>query len=60
VQALLLQAETGLPKDSCCECGHITTIDRARAIDEARGILGHVQPSVMARVDAAVRASLAL
>ena len=33
VQVLLTRAETGLPnKDSCVECGHVTTIDRAMIV----------------------------
>jgi hypothetical protein len=37
VQVHLSSAETGLPhKDSCVECGHVMTVDRAAQIDDER------------------------
>lgn len=61
VQVLLTSAETGLTnKDSCVECGHIIAIDRDAEILEERGVVGHVVPAAMVRVDAALRASLGL
>ena len=61
VQVFLTSAETGLGnKDSCVECGHITTIDGEAQIDQEAGVIGHVQPEAMARIDAAIRVSLGL
>lgn len=61
VQVLLTSDETGLEnKDSCVECGHIITIDGEVQIDQESGVIGRVQSAAMARVDAAIRVSLAL
>ncbi len=61
VQVLLTSAETGLiNKDSCVECGHIITIDGEAQIDQEAGIIGHVVPAGMDRIDAALRVSLAI
>ena len=60
VQVLLTSAETGLAnKDSCAEAGHVTAIDRAQ-IDDSCGVLGHLDPPAMSKVDRALKASLAL
>lgn len=58
VQTVITKAE-GLPKDSCAEAGHVTTIDRA-TIDEARGVLATLTKNTMVRVDKALRVSLGL
>ena len=61
VQVKLTTEDTGLDnKDSCAECGHVTTIDRDTQIDEGRGVVGRVSDAAMERVDAALRTSLAL
>lgn len=61
VQVLLTSAETGLTnKDSCAECGHVTTIDGDVQINQQSGVVGRVAPAAMVRIDIALRASLAL
>lgn len=61
VQALLTSAETGLTnKDSCAECGHVTTIDSDAQVDQSSGVIGHVGAAAMKRVDAALRTSVGL
>ena len=61
VQVLLTSGETGLAnKDSCVECGHVTTIDGDAQIDQAKGIVSTVQPAAMAKIDAALRKSVRL
>jgi mRNA interferase MazF len=47
-------------KDSVIECGHVRSIDRDARIDDARGVWCHLSQGVLARVDDALRASLAL
>ena len=61
VQVLLSSAETGLAnKESCVECGHIIAVDREVELLEERGVVGHVAPDAMRRVDDALRVSLGL
>lgn len=61
VQVLLTSAETGLAnKDSCAECGHVTTVDGDAQIDQRRGVVGHVAAAAMQRIDAALRVSFSL
>jgi mRNA-degrading endonuclease toxin of MazEF toxin-antitoxin module len=47
-------------KRSVIECGHLRTIDRDRRIDQARGVTAHLSVGTMAKVDNALRSSLAL
>jgi mRNA interferase MazF len=56
-QVLVTAAELGSPKDSVIECGHLRTVDRDRRIKKH---LGKVAPQVIPRIDAALKASLAL
>lgn len=44
-------------KDSIIECGHLRSIDRGKRIKKN---LGTVTPAVLARIDAALKASLGL
>jgi mRNA interferase MazF len=47
-------------KDSIIECGHVREIDRDARIDEDAGVWCHLSDEIMAKIDAALRASLAL
>lgn len=60
-QVILEAAELGPGgKRSVIECGHLRTIDRDRRIDQVRGVAAHLSAGTMAKVDDALRASLAL
>lgn len=47
-------------KRSVIECGHLRTIDRDRRIDQTHGVTAHLSAGTMAKVDSALRSSLAL
>lgn len=47
-------------KRSVIECGHLRTIDRDRRIDQTRGVTAQLSAGTMAKVDNALRSSLAL
>jgi mRNA interferase MazF len=47
-------------KASVIECGHLRTIDRDARIDEGRGVWCRLSDDVMARIDEALRVSLAI
>jgi mRNA interferase MazF len=61
-QQVIVQAVEMGPegKESVIECGHLRTIDRDLRIDAKRGVIAHVSPQTMAKVDSALRSSLAL
>ena len=61
-QQVVVQASELGPdgKDSVIECGHLRTIDRDLRVDAMRGVVAHVSDQTLARVDAALRSSLAL
>lgn len=47
-------------KNSIVACEQIRTIDRDHRIDPTKGVLAHLSDETMAKVDAALRASLGL
>lgn len=61
-QQVLVEAHELGPggKRSVIECGHLRTIDRDRRISQTQGVVAHLSETTMARVDGALRASLAL
>jgi mRNA interferase MazF len=56
VGVLVAPEESGLPRPSAVHLGHVYTVDRRRLGRRA----GALAPSIMARVDAAIRVSLGL
>lgn len=56
-QVMCTAAELGSPKDSVIECGHLRSIDRDKRIQKH---LGRVAPSVIPRLNAALKASLGI